>query len=103
MITPILIAALLQTAAINSQRDKFLSCLDRGTTSAQAQKMPADAVEAHLRQTCAAAEASLEGSLIAFDVKNKVARKQAAADARLQTSDFLSSSVARYKPAAAAK
>jgi hypothetical protein len=97
MISAILIAALVQTAAINSQRDKFISCLEGAEASAKAQKMAPEAVEAHLRQTCAAQEASFTASLIAFDLKNKVARKQAAADAKLQIDDFVSGKVAHYK------
>ena len=99
MISAILAAALVQSAAINSQRDKYISCLDAAEASAKAQKMPVDAFEAHLRQTCAAAETSFKASLIAFDMKNKVARKQATADAQLQADDFVVGSVYRYKKA----
>jgi hypothetical protein len=97
MISAIVIAALLQSAAINSQRSKFISCLEATEASAKAQKMPPDALAPHLRQTCAAAEASFTAALIAFDLKNKVARKQAAADAKLQIDDFISGSVEHYR------
>jgi len=97
MISAILVAALLQSAAINGQRDKFISCLEGAEASAKAQKMAPEAVEAHLRQTCAAQEASFTASLIAFDLKNKVPRKQAAADAKMQIDDFVSGTVAHYK------
>ena len=97
MISAILIAALVQTAAINGQRDKFISCLEGAEASAKTQKMAPEAVEAHLRQTCAAQEASFTASLIAFDLKNKVARKQAAADAKLQIDDFISGTVEHYR------
>ena len=97
MISAILIAALLQTAAINNQRDKFISCLEGAEATAKTQKMVPEAVEAHLRQTCAAQEASFTASLIAFDLKNKVPRKQAAADAKMQIDDFVSGTVAHYK------
>lgn len=97
MISAILVAALVQTAAINSQRDKFISCLEGAEASAKAQKMAPEALEPHLRQTCAAQEASFTASLIAFDLKNKVARKQAAADAKLQIDDFVSGTVEHYR------
>ncbi len=103
MITAVLIAVFMQSAAINNQRDSYMSCLDAATESAKTQKMPAEGLEAHLRQTCAAAEAKLQASLIAFDVKNKVARKQAVADAKLQTDDFVSNSIAQYKRVMAVK
>lgn len=97
MITAIIVTALVQTAAINSQRDNYLSCLDKAVEMAKAQKTPSDAFEAHLRQSCADAETKFEAALIAFDLKNKVPRKQAAADAQLQVDDFISSLVGRYR------
>jgi hypothetical protein len=97
MITAILVAALVQTAAINNQRDAFMACLKSAEESAMTQKMPPDALEAHLRQTCAAAEAKLTASLMAFDLKNNVARKRAAADAKMQIDDFVNGSVEHYK------
>ena len=103
MISAVLIAALVQSAAINNQRDNFISCLDAAVAAAKTQKMPADAIEPHLRQTCAAVEASFKASLIAFDVKNKVARKQAAADAQVQADDFVTTSVDHYKAVLARK
>ena len=101
MFSAVLLAALFQSAAINSQRDNYLSCLDRAVESAKAQKMPAETLEAHLRQTCAAVEESFEKALIAFDLKNKVARKQAAADAQLQVDDFVANKVDKYRLLAA--
>lgn len=101
MITAVLIAALMQSAAINGQRDKYLSCLDAAFETAKTQKMPAEALDAHLRQTCTAVEASFEAALIGFDVKNKVPRKQAAADAQVQVDDFVISLVERYRMMAA--
>ena len=97
MISAILIAALVQTAAINGQRDKFISCLEAAEAIAKTQKMAPEALEAHLRQSCAAQEASFTASLVAFDLKNKVARKQATADAKLQIDDFVSGTVEHYK------
>ncbi|HEU4705073.1 MAG TPA: hypothetical protein VFS45_05145 [Sphingomicrobium sp.] len=99
--TSILVAALVQSAAINNQRDNYLSCLDKAFEGAKAQKMPAEGLDAHLRQACASIESSFEASLIAFDVKNKVPRKQAAADAQVQVDDFVTSLVERYRALAA--
>jgi hypothetical protein len=101
MMTAVFIAALVQSAAINSQRDQFIACLDASAATAKTQKMPAEAFEPHLRQTCAAAETSFKAALVAFDIKNKVGRKQATADAQLQADDFVTSSVDRYKKALA--
>ena len=97
MISAMLVAALLQSAAINSQRDKFISCLENAAAAAKTQKITAEAIEPHLRQAGAAAETSFNSALVAFDVKNKVGRKQASADAQLQADDFVTSSVEDYK------
>ena len=97
MIIAVLAALLVQNAAINNQRDKFIACLEGTEASAKAQKLAPEALEPQLRQTCAAAEDSFRASLVAFDLKNKVARKQATADANLQIDDFVNSTVEHYK------
>ena len=101
MFTAVIVLALFQSAGINSQRDNYIACLDKAFENAKAQKMPAEALDAHLRQTCASVESSFEGALVAFDVKNKVSRKQAAADAQVQVDDFVANKVDRYKLMAA--
>jgi len=103
MITAVIVAALVQSAAINSQRDNYIGCLKGAVESAKARTLPAEALEAHLRQTCASVETNFEGALIAFDLKNKVPRKLAASDAQVQVDDFVTNSVERYKMLAAKK
>ena len=97
MITAVVLAALLQSAVIDTNRSKYLACLGQGIEAAKTQKMPADALEAHLRQSCASVESSFEAALIAFDVKNKVSRSRAASDAQMQVDDYVASKVSRYK------
>ena len=101
MISAVLVAALVQTAAINSQRDSYESCLTTAFEAAKTQKMPAEALDAHLRQSCASVEEKFEAALIAFDLKNKIPRKQAAADAQLQVNDLVDNLVERYRALAA--
>lgn len=103
MFTAVFVAALLQSAAINLKRDNYMSCLDKAFAAAKEQKLPAEALDASLRSSCTAAEEPFKASLIAFDLKNKVARKQAAADAQLQVDDFVTSLVERYRAMAARK
>lgn len=99
--TAVILAALVQSAAINSQRDNYEGCLTKAFDSAKAQNMPAEALDAHLRQACASIESTFEAALIAFDLKNKVPRKQAAADAQLQVNDLVDNLVERYRAMAA--
>ena len=99
--TTVLLAALFQSAAINNQRDSYEACLTKAFDGAKAQKMAAEALDAHLRQSCTSVEESFEAALIAFDLKNKVPRKQAAADAQLQVNDLVDNLVERYRALAA--
>ena len=101
MFTAVIVAALVQSAAINSQRDSYESCLTKAFEGAKTQKMAAEALDAHLRTSCASVESSFEASLIAFDVKNKIPRKQASADAQLQVDDLVDNLVERYRALAA--
>ena len=101
MITAVIVAALVQSAAINSQRDSYESCLSKAFEAAKAQKIPAEALDANLRGACTSVESSFEAALIAFDLKNKVPRKQAAADAQLQVNDLVDNLVERYRAMAA--
>ena len=101
MFTAVIVAALIQSAAINGQRDSYEACLSKAFDAAKAQNMAAEALDAHLRTTCTSVEATFEAALIAFDVKNKVPRKQAAADAQLQVDDLVDNVVERYRALAA--
>lgn len=101
MITAVFVAVLMQSAAINGQRDKYIACLKQGAESAKTQKLAPDAIEAHLRTSCAAVESTFKASLIAFDVKNSISRKQAASDAQLQVDDFVINFSEKYKVLAA--
>jgi hypothetical protein len=101
MFTAVIVAALIQSAAINGQRDSYEACLSKAFDAAKAQNMPAEALDAHLHTTCTSVESTFEAALIAFDVKNKVPRKQAAADAQLQVDDLVDNLVERYRALAA--
>jgi hypothetical protein len=102
MMTAVIVAGLLQSAAINTKRDAFLSCLDQQIAAAKAQNVSGELFETQVRESCAASADAMKAELIAFDIKNKVPRKQAAADAQLQIDDFVSTSASQYKKKAAA-
>ncbi len=89
MVTALVVSMMLQTAAINGQRDSYANCLDQGVQAAKAQKLAPDALSASLKQSCAASADSFRAALIAFDVKNKIAKARATADAQLQLDDLL--------------
>ena len=97
MITAVLVAAMLQSAAINSQRDSFISCLEKARQSAKSEKIGGDAFEGYARQSCAAVVDKFREALVAFDAKNKVPRKQALSDAQIQIDDFVTGEAQIYK------
>jgi hypothetical protein len=93
---------MMQTAAINTQRDAFISCLEKARESAKAEKVAGDGFDAYARQSCAPTGEKFKAALIAFDMKNKVARARALADAEVQIDDFISGEASIYKRSAAA-
>jgi hypothetical protein len=96
MFTSVVLAMLIQSAGA-SQRQEFVACLKQAASSAQTEKVGADAFGPYARQKCGAIEGSFKGALIAFDVKNKVSRKQASSDADAQIDDYFGSALDRYK------
>jgi hypothetical protein len=102
MMTAVIVAALVQSASINAKRDAFISCLEQQVAAAKAQNVAGEMFETQARASCASSADAMKAELLAFDVKNKVPRKQAAEDAQLQIDDFLSTSVSQYKKKAAA-
>jgi hypothetical protein len=84
-------------ASITAPRIAFNDCLKKAEASAKAEKIAADAYADYLRNACAAQGNKLKAALIAFDVKNGVARARAAADADTDVTDGFSSSASSYK------
>ena len=84
-------------AVINVPRDAFRSCLKESSAKATAQKVAPDAYEAWARGACAGQLTTLRTAIIGFNVKNGMARKDAASDADLTVDDYLASSVDTYK------
>jgi len=97
MISTLLIAVLVQSAAMTAQRQEFVGCLRTAVASAKAEKITGDAFDAYVRQKCAPVEQSFTAAMLAFDAKNKVPRKQAASDAKVQIDDYVATAVDRYK------
>ena len=98
-----LLLALLQ-AGVTAPRNAFNDCLTQTAAKATSEKVAADAYEAYLQSACAAQIGAFKSASIAFDVKNKIGRKQAAEDADAVVADFVDGAVRNYKrraPAAA--
>jgi hypothetical protein len=84
-------------ATINAPRDAFRACLREANTKATNQKVTADAYEGFLRNACTVQHDTLKTAIVAFNMKNGMARKAAADDAEFTISDYVGSMVDNYK------
>lgn len=95
--------AAMQNAAANTSRDQLMSCLNEAVAKGKTAGIAADAFAAYAGGQCGAPATSLKSALVAFDVKNKVSRKQAEADAQSQIDEFVTMTSERYAARAKSK
>jgi hypothetical protein len=84
-------------ATINAPRDAFRACLKQANGKATGDKVAADAFEAFILNACTSQHDALKSAIIAFNMKNGMARKAAASDADLTVEDYVASFVDNYK------
>jgi hypothetical protein len=84
-------------ASISGPTDAFRGCLREAATKAKSEKVPGDAIEAYLKNACSAQMGSLKDALIAFRMKNGMARKSAASDAEMTVDDYVATPADNYK------
>ncbi len=84
-------------ASINAPREAFWTCAKEQRGKAKDQKVAPDAFEAYLRNACGSQLEALRSAIDAVDVKNGMASKAAAADARSSVDDYVSDPVNNYK------
>lgn len=84
-------------AGINAPTDAFRGCLREASAKAANEKVGADAIEAYLRTNCSVQMDSLRAAVIAFRVKNGMAKKVAAEDAKMTVDDYVATPVEKYK------
>lgn len=84
-------------ASINAPRTAFWSCAKEQRSKAKDQKVAPDAFEAYLRSACGTQLEALRSAIDAVDVKNGMASKAAASDARSSVDDYVSDPVSNYK------
>jgi hypothetical protein len=82
-----LMAAPIDTAA-KAPRTAFAECLKQALAEARTQKVAADAFDAFARTQCATTEDALKKAVMAIDVRNGIARKDAADNARQEMDDY---------------
>lgn len=84
-------------ASISAPTDAFRSCLREASSKATGEKVAGDAIEAYLRNACGAQMGSLKSAVVAFRIKNGMAKKTAIEDADMTVEDYLASPVDKYK------
>jgi len=84
-------------ASINAPTDAFRTCLREASATASKEKVAADAIDGYLRNACTAQMDTLKKALVAFRMKNGMARKTAADDADMTVEDYVATPVEKYK------
>jgi hypothetical protein len=97
LMSSVLVLAAVQSAAANSARDSFRTCVKEAMGQAKTNKLAVDAFKTFVRGHCAAQEAGFTAAIWAFDSKNKVSKKQSAADAELQIEDIVVTASEKYE------
>ena len=83
--------------SINAPTTEFRGCLREATAKASSEKVAPDAIEAYLRGACTVQAQSLRSALIAFRLKNGMAKKAAADDAAMTVDDYVATPVENFK------
>ena len=83
--------------SISAPTDAFRGCLREAAAKAKGEKVTGDAIEDYLRKACTSQMGSLKEALIAFRLKNGMARKSAISDADMTVDDYVSTPADNYK------
>jgi hypothetical protein len=93
--TSIVLTAL--QASINAPTDAFRNCLRQAAAKATTEKVGADAIDAYLRNACSSEMQTLKSAVVAFRIKNGMAKKAASSDAEMTVDDYVATPVDKYK------
>jgi len=83
--------------AINAPRDAFRECTRAAATKARSENVGGDDFEAYMRNSCSVQIGALRSAVQAFNIKNGMAKKAAAADADLTVEDYAASPIEQYR------
>ena len=84
-------------ASISGPTDAFRGCLREAASKAKSEKVPGDGIEVYLRNACTPQMGTLKDALIAFRMKNGMARMAAASDADMTVEDYVATPADNYK------
>lgn len=84
-------------AAINVPTEAFRTCLREASAKASGEKVAGTAYEAYARNACSTQMSALKSAVVAFRIKNGMAKKAAADDADMTVDDYVATSVDKYQ------
>lgn len=84
-------------ASITAPTTAFRGCLHDAAAKAVSEKVGADTIETYLRNACTVQMGTLKDALVAFRLKNGMAKKAASADAEMTIDDYVSTPADNYK------
>jgi hypothetical protein len=84
-------------ATINAPTTAFRGCLKQAGEKAKTEKVGSDAIEAYIRNACTVQGDALKTAVIAFRMKNGMAKKAAADDAAMTVDDYVGTIVDNYQ------
>lgn len=100
MIALVMASAMFLTglqATINAPTTAFRGCLKQAGEKAKNEKVGPDAIEAYIRNACTVQGDALKTAVIAFRMKNGMAKKAAADDAVMTINDYVGTIVDNYQ------
>jgi hypothetical protein len=84
-------------ASINAPTEAFRGCLKAAAAKATSSKVAPDGIEDFFKSECSVQMDSLKSAVVAFRVKNGMARKTAIEDANLTVEDYMVGPADRYR------
>jgi hypothetical protein len=87
-------------ASISAPTEAFRGCLRSANETATKEKVNPDGIEDYYKTTCSVQMNSLRSAVIAFRLKNGMAKKAAASDADMTVEDYMSGPADKYRFAA---
>lgn len=84
-------------ASINAPTEAFRGCLKSASTKATDAKVDPNGIEDYFKTECSVQMESLKSAVVAFRIKNGMAKKAAVEDANLTVEDYMAAPADRYR------
>ena len=84
-------------ASINAPTEAFRGCLKSAAAKATDAKVAPDGIEDYFKTECSVQMETLKRAVVAFRVKNGMAKKAAVEDANMTVEDYMAAPADRYR------